>query len=326
MTSSSVDSPHSSGTSRPGSRVIVVTGASDGIGRAAVRAFARQGATVVMVGRNEAKTAAAARAIMSETGSRTITWHIADLSQQHEVREVAGVLRKRHPRIDVLCNNAGALFLERETTGDGLERTFALNHLAYFTLTFELLPALRAAARAPVTADAPARIVNVSSRAHQNARIDLDDLQMTRRWSGWRAYCNSKLCNIWFTRELARRLAGEPVIVHAMHPGVVSTRFASNNGRMGRFLRRVMDLRSVTPEQGADTLVWLASGDDPQVTGTSGRYWYKRRDGSLSRAARDDDRARMLWVHSAMLTGIDVGADAGVAVGADVGIDGIATR
>lgn len=306
MTSSPVDSIHSSDTARSRSPVIVVTGASDGVGRAAVRAFARQGATVVMVGRNEAKTAAAARAIMSETGSRSITWHIADLAQQHEVRDVAGVLRERHPRIDVLCNNAGALFLERETTADGLERTFALNHLAYFTLTLELLPALRAAARSPVTTGAPARIVNVSSRAHQNARIDLDDLQMTRRWNGWRAYCNSKLCNIWFTRELARRLAGEPVIVHAMHPGVVSTRFASNNGRRGRFLRRVMDLRSVTPEQGADTLVWLASGDDPRVTGSSGRYWYKRRDGSLSRTARDDDRAHTLWTHSATLSGVDV--------------------
>lgn len=129
--------------------VIVVTGASDGIGREAVRTFACQGATVIMVGRNEAKTAAAARTIMSESGSRAISWHIADLSRQDEVRELARHLRVQHPRIDVLCNNAGALFLERQTTVDGLERTFALNHLAYFTLTLELLPSLLAAAQAP---------------------------------------------------------------------------------------------------------------------------------------------------------------------------------
>lgn len=280
--------------------VIVVTGASDGIGKAAVREFARLGATVVMVGRNEAKTAAAARAIMSETGSRTVSWLIADLSTLTAVRDVGQLLRERHPRIDVLCNNAGAMFLEHALTADGIERTFALNHLAYFVLTLELLPCLHAAARA---SGKPARVVNVASRTHKNARLDLAHVQLGADYRGWRAYANSKLCNILFTRSLARRLTAADVVTHAMHPGVVSTRFATNNGAMGRFLRRVMDLRSVTPEQGADTMVWLATSMDPQVTDASGQYWYKRHPGSMSRAAQDDGRAEQLWRLSEGLTG-----------------------
>ena len=285
--------------------VIVVTGASDGVGKAAVRAFARQGATVVMVGRNEAKTAAAARSIMSETGNRTLNWLIADLSNLAEVRDLAATLRARHPRIDVLCNNAGALFLERTLSADGIERTFALNHLAYFVLTLELLPCLQAAATAhPAQPRGPARVIIVASRAHKNARLHLDDLQMATHYAGWRAYCNSKLCNIWFTRAMARRLPSADVIVHAMHPGVVNSRFATNNGAMGRVLRRVMNLRAVSPEQGADTLVWLATTTDPRVTQTSGQYWYQRTLGSLSKAARDDARAEQLWTASAELTGM----------------------
>jgi NAD(P)-dependent dehydrogenase (short-subunit alcohol dehydrogenase family) len=297
--------------------VIVVTGASDGIGRAAVREFARLGHTVVMVGRNEAKTAAAARAIMTETGRRDISWLIADLSTQSGVQELATALRARCPRIDVLCNNAGAMFLERELTVDGIERTFALNHLAYFGLTLELLPSLQAAAQSPPRPGVPARIINVASRAHKNARVHLADLPLATDFGGWRAYCNSKLCNIWFTRSLARRLRSDAVVVHAMHPGVVSTRFAINNGAMGRFLRRVMDLRSVTPAQGADTMVWLATTSAPEVLQSSGAYWYKRRPGSLSRAAHDDRRAEQLWTMSASLTGLD--ADRLVADGASRG-------
>lgn len=285
--------------------VIVVTGASDGIGRAAVQAFARQGATVVMVGRNEAKTAAAARSIMTETGSRAISWHIADLSTRTGVHELAIALRQSCPHIDVLCNNAGAMFLERALTADGVERTFALNHLAYFTLTLELLPSLQAAAASPTQPGVPVRIVNVASRAHKNARVDFADLALATDFGGWRAYCNSKLCNIWFTRALARRLNPDAVVVHTMHPGVVSTRFATNNGSMGRFLRRVMDLRSVTAAQGADTMVWLATTLDEHVCRASGSYWYKRSPGSLSRAANDDGRAEQLWTMSASLTDLD---------------------
>ncbi len=288
-------------------KTVVVTGASDGIGKAAVRAYVAGGATVVMVGRNEAKTAAAARAIMSEvgtasheaTGRRAITWEIADLARQEAVHELADRLLARLPRIDVLANNAGAMFLDREVTPDGFERTFALNHLSYFTLTLRLLAPLVAAARA----GAPARVLSVSSRAHENASPALDDLQLERHFGGWKQYANSKLYNIWFTRALARRLDSSRVVTHALHPGVVSTRFATNNGRMGRLLRRVMDVVSVTPSQGADTLVWLSSASE--ALEGSGDYWVKRRRVSPSRTARDDDRAEQLWTTTSRLTGLD---------------------
>lgn len=280
-------------------KTVVVTGASDGVGKAAVRAFVQAGAAVVMVGRNEAKTAAAAHEIMRDTGRRTVTWQIADLADMQAVRALAHRLLATVPQIDVLLNNAGALFLTRETTADGHERTFALNHLSYFTLTLLLLPALSAAARP----GAPARVLCVSSRAHQNARPRLDDLQRTRDYTGWRQYADTKLYNIWFTRALARRLDASRLVVQALHPGVVSTRFATNNGRVGMLQRRIMDLISITPERGADTAVWLATADEGSRA--SGQYWVTRRRVVPSRAAHDDAAAEQLWGTSAQLAAID---------------------
>lgn len=280
-------------------KTVVVTGASDGVGKAAVRAFVQAGASVVMVGRNEAKTAEAAHEIMRDTGRRTVTWQIADLSDQSAVRALAHRLLATVPQIDVLVNNAGALFLTRETTADCHERTFALNHLSYFTLTLLLLPALSAAARP----GAPARVVCVSSRAHHNARPGLDDLQRTRDYTGWRQYADSKLYNIWFTRALARRLDASRLVVQALHPGVVSTRFATNNGRMGMLQRRIMDLISITPERGADTAVWLAAADEG--CRVSGQYWVKRRRVEPSRAAHDDAAGELLWDESSRLAVLD---------------------
>lgn len=288
--------------SRPfAGRTVVVTGASDGIGRAAVRAYLTGGAHVVMVGRNEAKTVAAANRIMSETGERRVTWEIADLSRLEEIRELSQRLLRHHPRIDVLANNAGAMFLERQTTADGIERTFALNHLGYFALTLQLLPALAAGGPAH-----PARVVCVSSRAHENAHVDLDDLQLAQGYGGWRAYCNSKLFNLWFVRALARRVDPSRLLVQGMHPGVVHTRFATNNGTRGRLLRRLMDVVSITPEAGADTLVWLSHA--PEAVAHPAGYWVKRRLRPGSRAARDDARAERLWQESERLTGIDATA------------------
>lgn len=294
--------PQGSGTAMRAGAVVVLTGASDGIGRQAAQAWAAAGATVIMVGRNEAKTAAAARAIMSGTGSRTVTWEIADLSLQSEVRELAYRLRASHPRIDVLANNAGAMFLERVETSEGLEQTFALNHLAYFTLTLELLPSLLAAS----AHGAPSHVLNVSSRAHQNARVDLADLQLVRGFGGWRAYANSKLFNIWFTRSLACRLDPARIVVQALHPGVVRTRFATNNGWMGRLLRGLMDVVSVTAEQGADTLVWLSHA--AESTAHPGTYWVKRSRQTPSRLARNDQASEALWAQSAALAHLDADA------------------
>lgn len=286
----------------PRPRSIVVTGASDGIGREAVRAFANAGDRVVMVGRNEAKTAAAARTLMSETGSRAIEWEIADLSRQDAIRELAKRLRTRMPSIDVLINNAGALFLDRECTAEGLERTFALNHLAYFSLSLLLVDSLAAAA----TAGHPSRILCVSSRAHREARLVLDDLQMANGYSGWRAYANSKFANLLFARALARRLSPASIVVHALHPGLVSTRFAVGNGLRGRMLRRLMDLMSITPAQGADTMVWLASAPVPAQT--TGEYWVKRTAVAPRADALDDALADALWQRSADLANLDADA------------------
>jgi NAD(P)-dependent dehydrogenase (short-subunit alcohol dehydrogenase family) len=239
---------------------------------------------------------------MSATGRRTVTWEIADLSRQEAVHDLAARLRARHSRIHVLANNAGAIFLERRVTHEGTERTFALNHLGYFTLSLLLLDPLAAAA----TAGSPARIINVSSRAHENATLDLEDLQMTRSFGGWRAYANSKLCNILFTRALARRVDPSRLVVHAMHPGVVTTRFATNNGAMGRLMRRVMDVIALDATQGADTLVWLAECDDARET--TGKYWVKRASKSPSRAAREDATGEALWRESQRLAALDADA------------------
>ncbi len=283
-------------------RVVVVTGASDGVGKAAVRGFVQQGAQVVMVGRNEAKTAAAARAIMSDCGSRAVSWEIADLSDPDAVGELAERLLVSHPRVHLLVNNAGAMFLERELTRAGFERTFALNHLSYVQLGVRLLPALFAAA---VPGD-PSRLINVASRAHENAKPDLDDLQGARSYGGWRAYANSKLFNLWFTRALAARVDAARLSVQAVHPGVVSTRFATNNGRLGRVLRRVMDLNSVTPEQGADTVLWLATA--PEALANPGGYWVRRRLTTPSRLARDSAMSEQLWARTGALLHLDLDA------------------
>lgn len=279
-------------------KTVVVTGSSDGIGRAAASAWAASRATVVMVGRNEAKTVAAARAIMSETGNSQVHWAIADLSRRDATLELARNLAATHARIHVLANNAGALFLEREDTADGVERTFALNHLAYMTLSLALLPNLAAAA----LPGAPARIVNVSSRAHRRASLNPSDWQLREGYRGWRAYANSKLYNLWFTRTLAARVDAARLVVHAMHPGVVRSRFATNNGAMGRVQRQIMNLVSVSPEQGADTLLWLSHAAD--AAASTGDYWVTRQRLSISRLARRDDLATQLWNTSLPLTGL----------------------
>jgi len=191
-----------------------------------------------------------------------------------------------YPRIDVLINNAGAMFQRREVTSDGLERTFALNHMAYFVMTEQL--------RERLAASAPARIVSVASRAHDGATLDLDDLNMERRYSGWLAYRRSKLANILWTRELARRIAGTGVTANALHPGFVATGFGDNNGGWLRLMfgmaKRVAALR---PEQGAETVVFLASA--PGLEGTSGGYFANSAPATPSAAARDDGAARRLW-------------------------------
>ncbi|MEO7361548.1 MAG: SDR family NAD(P)-dependent oxidoreductase [Gemmatimonadaceae bacterium] len=281
-------------------RNVVITGASDGIGKTAARRLAVMGAHVVIVGRNAQKTETVVREIDCARVSGTVTSEIADLSRQDEVRELANRLRARLSCIDVLINNAGAIFSDRVLTSDGFERTFALNHLGYFTLTLLLLPALYAAG----VPGRPARIINVASRAHFRAQLDLNDLQSERSFRAWRTYNNSKLANILFTRALSRRLDTSRVVTHSLHPGVVASQFAiASNGFWGKFMRTAMNLRSISPERGADTIVHLATAH--MATLTSGLYWDQCTVAGPSAAAQNDANAERLWVESARLASLE---------------------
>ena len=275
-------------------KVCLVTGATSGIGLVAGRELARQGARVVLVGRSRQKCDAALELIRTETGSRQAEALLADLSSQQQVRDLARQFQERHDRLDVLVNNAGGMWLERELTADGIERTFAVNHLAYFLLTNLLLDVLQASA--------PARVVNVSSAAHRRATLDFDNLQGKHGYGGWKQYCRSKLMNLLFSYELARRLEGTGVTVNALHPGFVATGFGGNNGWRGRLLQAAARLFGRSAEQGAQTIIYLASS--PEVAGVSGRYFVRERAVASSTASYDEAAAQRLWQLSAGMTGV----------------------
>jgi len=282
-------------------KTVVITGASDGIGRALAELCAQADAHVVMVGRNAAKTTHAASVVMNRTGSRLVTVETADLLYLDEQHALAERIRVAHPQLFALVNNAGAIFLDREVTRDGMERTFALNHVAYVTLALGMLPSLNAGAK---DGD-PARIVNMASRAHVGASIALNDLQSAHGYSGWRVYGRSKLANILFTNALARRVDAERVAVHAVHPGLVASRFAANNGAVGRLQRRVMNLFSISSMAGADTAAWLLAS--PEGATQTGEYWVRRTRTSPSAAARDTQTADALWSATLALAGTSDG-------------------
>ena len=275
-------------------KTCLVTGGSDGIGLASALELARLGAEVVIVGRNAAKTEAALARIVRETGNPSVGYLLADLSSLAEVRRLAAEVRERLPRVDVLVNNAGAIFLSSRPSADGIEMTFALNHLGYFLLTGLLLDLLMASA--------PARIVNVSSSSHYGVtELALEDLPRPERGGGYRAYGRSKLCNILFTYELARRLEGSGVTVNALHPGLVRTSIARNNGILGRIANLFIGIRGVSVARGAETPVYLASS--PAVEGVTGRFFVDCRDVPSSPLSYDAGLAARLWELSERLTG-----------------------
>ena len=279
-------------------KVCVVTGATSGIGKATAVALAGLGAQVVLVGRDRDRGAAAA-AEVAAAGASPPRLEIADLASMAQVRALAGRLGALE-RIDVLVNNAGLMAGRRRVTADGFEEVFAVNHLAPFLLTNLLLGKLTAA---------PARVITVTSDAHTAARFDLDDPQLERGWESWRAYANSKLANILFTRELARRLEGTRVTANCAHPGMVRTRFGREARlpvRAGVTLARPFML---SPRRGADTIVYLATS--PEVAAATGGYYAKRQRREPSAAARDDAAAKRLWQLSEELTGLTPARPAG---------------
>ena len=275
-------------------RVVVVTGATSGTGRAAAEAIARQGATLVLVARDPERAAAAVAGIGDATGNRDLHVVRGDLAIVRDVHAVADELRARFPRIDVLVNNAGVVNLRHTTTPDGIETTFAVNHLAYFALTLLLRESLRAAEAA--------RIVNVASDAHRWGRLDFDDLGNARRYRTMRVYGQSKLCNILFTYALARRLRGSTITANCLHPGAVATRLGWNNGRVATVLAKALRPLFRTAEAGADTLVWLATS--PEVAGRSGEYFADRRPRRSARITYDEAVQERLWAVSEELTGV----------------------
>ena len=274
-------------------KVCVVTGANSGIGKVAALDLAARGATVVLVCRNEERGAPVLEEIERGGSSGSATLLTADLSSQRQVREAAAAFLERFDRLDVLINNAGvAGWGTRLVTEDGLEATFAINHLAPFILTDLLLDTLKASA--------PARVITVSSAAHRNSDLDFDDLQGERRYSGFGAYSRSKLANVLFTQELSRRLEGTGVTANCLHPGVVGTGIFRNLPRWLRILFSSSSPFVISPEKGADTLLYLATA--PELAEVSGGYFVKRKSVRPSSAAQDAAAARRLWEVSVALT------------------------
>ena len=274
-------------------KTCLITGGGAGIGYATARELARSGATVLIVEQNAATTGPAVSRIIEETRNRAVSYLLADLSSQGEVRRLADQVKARTPRLDVLVNNAGAVSLSDRRSVDGIEMTFALNHLGYYLLTTLLLDLLNGSA--------PARIVNVSSGCHSSVRnFRVEDLPMPGRSGGHRAYPRSKLCNILFTCELARRLRGSGVTANALNPGVVRTNIARNNGRLGLVLNILIRAVGVDASKGAETVTYLASS--PEVEGITGKYFVGCRAVPSSPLSYDAALASGLWEFSERLT------------------------
>jgi retinol dehydrogenase-12 len=272
-------------------KVVLVTGGGRGIGKGIARGMVAEGASVAIASR-QSQTLEQTAAELTAGGASVLAVP-ADVADEAQVERLFAAVLERFGRLDVLVNNAGALLMDRRESVDGIEMTFALNHLAYFLLTNLLLDRLRQSA--------PSRIVVVSSDAHRGVTMDFDDLEGRAKYRGFRAYSRSKLANVLFVRELARRLEGTGVTANALHPGFVASGFFSGDGPAWWAMRRLAGLFAVTPERGAETSVYLASS--PEVEGVTGLYFVKEKPVEPSSAARDVEAARRLWRVSEEMTG-----------------------
>jgi retinol dehydrogenase 14 len=279
------------------SKTVLITGGTGGIGKAAAIGLASMGARVGITGRVRTRAEQAAAAISRESGNPAVEAFVADMSSQTEVRRLAGEVLSSYPRLDVLLNNVGGFWAHRHVTADGLEHTFALNHLAPFLMTSLLLERL--------IASAPARVVTVSSGAQAQGKIDFDDLMGERKYSGQRAYSQSKLANVMFTYELARRLEGTDVTATVLHPGVTRTAFGAENAARGMApIIAVLRPFMRKPERGADNAVYLTGS--PNVEGVSGRYFANRKAKKSHISSYDTATTARLWRVSADLVGLPV--------------------
>ena len=281
---------------------VLITGATNGIGKQAALELAKMGAEVIIVGRNATKTERVLNELKFESGNHVLDMLIADLSSIEQIRGLADEFLSKYDSLDVLLNNAGAVFSEYQQSVDGLEMTFALNHISYFLLTILLLDTLKQTAQEK----GEARIINVSSGAHSAARngLKLDNLYEKDGFSSFNTYGESKLANILFTYELARRLEGTNVTVNALHPGFVATGFGHNaTGMMSFFIRGMQRFFAMSPEKGAETMVYLASS--PEVKSVTGKYWEKKKAIPSNDISHDREQQARLWEVSEEITGID---------------------
>lgn len=265
-------------------KTVLITGSTAGIGKQAAIGLLQQGAQVLLVGRNPEKTKAVAEELKARTGNPKVDFLLADLSSIAEVRRLADAVKAKVPRLDVLLNNAGGMFPERTNTVDGYERTMATNHFAYFVLATELLPLLEKSA--------PARIVNVSSDGHKYMKLDLDDLLAEKSYQTWIQYCRSKAANVYFTKELARRVQDKKITVNCLHPGFVASDFLAKPGFWG-FIKPMAYLFAISEADGAKTSVYLASS--PEVEGVTGKYFVKCRERRPAKFCEDEAVAKRLW-------------------------------
>ena len=280
-------------------KICLITGATNGIGKATALALAQMGATIVIVGRSAPKCAAVVSEIKQISGNDSVEALIADLSIMKEVQQLADQFTAKYPKLDVLVNNAGGAFAQRQVTSEGFEKTLALNYLSCFFLTSLLLDTLKASA--------PARIVNVSSDSHKGAHLDFDDLQSEKGNFVFNAYGRSKLAAVVFSYELARRLAGTGVTCNVLHPGLVRTGFASNFGAVpSAVIGFIMRFVGLTPEQGAQTSVYLATS--PDVENVTGKYWEKSKMVPSGSAAYDEATWMRLWEVSEKMVAARVAA------------------
>lgn len=274
-------------------RLVLITGSTAGIGKRAAAQLAKAGAHVIIQGRDAAKAERVANELKEATGNAKIDFLVADLSSMQAVRGLAAEVKQKYGKLDVLLNNAGALQTKREVTVDGYERTFATNHLAHFLLANLLIPELKKGVKP--------RIVNVSSEAHRSGPLNFDDLMAEKSFRGFLQYGRSKLANILFTRELARRVKDDGITVNCLHPGFVASEFLSKGG-IWSLIKPVAYLFAIDEEQGAKCSIYLASS--PDVEGVTGKYFYKCKEKRPRSFAEDDEAAKRLWELSEKLTGL----------------------
>ncbi|MBC7476303.1 MAG: SDR family oxidoreductase [Candidatus Sericytochromatia bacterium] len=267
-------------------KICIVTGANSGIGKVTALEIAKMGATVIMVCRSKEKGEKALEEVKNLSNNKNVELMLCDFASQQSIRDFAEKFKSKYKYLNILVNNAGLSIPEKSVTKDGIESTFATNHLGYFLLTNLLLDLLKSSS--------PARIVNVASDAHKTAHIDFEDINYDRKkYNSTKAYCDSKLANVLFTRELSRRLKGTNVTVNSLHPGVVNSNFAAGTtGIMSLFFKLYKPFL-VTNEKGAETQIFLATS--PEVEGVTGEYYSKKKIAPIAKEAKDEDVAKRLW-------------------------------